>query len=306
VNSPADFGLPEKFVAWRKGQLQTVMALLESDKRFIGLLCPTGSGKSGQYMAYTGVDDGRACVLTYDRALQDQLLADRFGLVDMRGRQNYVCEIDKRKTAAEAVCTVGVFCQNMKTGPCDYYDQKRVVAEERRVVTNYSYWLHNEESGDLGKFQTLVLDEAHRAPDAISEFAAVELSGADFDRYRIPRPGRARIKDWGPRALQRVEDIGRGEYGTTTGSGRRKTSRGRLPDSADYTVRNGFLQYTTANAEASGTAGILSTLGRWLNHSSFVGPSVSFSLQLRFVEKPSSSSASTTRSRSSSRSRRSR
>src|SRR3972149_5061125 len=143
MRTPLSIGLPSKFREWRKGQDRALKDLLYSSKRFDMLTTPTGSGKSATYMGVAAVDeDRRVCVMTATRALQDQLFTDfsSMGLVDMRGRQNYACAIDE-VTAAEAVCTVGKYCEFMKVAGCDFYDQRRLAAASRVVVTHYPYWL---------------------------------------------------------------------------------------------------------------------------------------------------------------------
>jgi Rad3-related DNA helicase len=54
------------------------------------------------------------------------------------------------------------------------------------VITNYSYWL--EHPDDMGYFTTLVLDEAHKAPDEISRFAAIEIRASELERLHIDPP----------------------------------------------------------------------------------------------------------------------
>lgn len=163
--------------------------LIYSTHRFNLLCSPTGSGKSATYMSVAGVDDGRMAVLTATKQLQDQLFEDfrKMGLVDMRGRNNYDCDVNPRITAADAFCTAGVYCSLMKGG-CKYYDKRRAAGESRLTTTNYRFWLHDEESSSLGKFDTIVLDEAHRAPDEIAEFAAVEVSAVELRMFYLPFP----------------------------------------------------------------------------------------------------------------------
>lgn len=212
MRSPASIGLPaDKFPSWRKGQDRAVRKLIYSQDRFNLLCTPTGSGKSATYMSVGAIDDGRMLVTTATRELQDRI-GDEFesmGLVDMRGRQNYVCNIDERKTAAEAVCMVGVFCKLMREGGCDFYDQRTEAAAARLVVTNYKYRLHDEDSTALGSFDTLVLDEAHKAPDEIAEWAAVEIHESELRRFGLEWPryvGTRRPEHWANMNLHIVEE----------------------------------------------------------------------------------------------------
>lgn len=213
MRTPAAAGLPaDRFPLWRKGQDRALRELLFSSDRFNLLCIPTGGGKTAIYMGHAGVDDGRQCVLTATKALQDQITNDfeSMGLVDMRGRQNYICNIDERWRADQAKCTAGVYCPLMREpGGCDYYDQRRLAGQSRLVTTNYRFWLHDEESEQLGRFDTLVLDEAHRAPDEISEYAAVEVHAKELLRFGVDMPGdlrrHERPEGWASRALHELE-----------------------------------------------------------------------------------------------------
>lgn len=212
MRTPAAAGLPaDLFPSWRKGQERAVRELLFTKERFNLCVLPTGAGKSVIYMAAAGIDDSRALVLTATRALQDQNLGnfESMGLADMRGRNNYTCNIDTDRQADEAVCVGGVFCSRMKDGGCDYFDDLGVARSGRLVQTNYRYWLHAEESETLGRFQTLILDEAHKAPDEIGDFAAVEVTAGELAKYGIQEPGRwtGYPGAWATRALMKVEAV---------------------------------------------------------------------------------------------------
>lgn len=213
MRRPSSAGLPaERYPEWRRGQDRALKDLLFSRSRFNLLCIPTGGGKTVIYMGHGGVDEGRQAVLTATRQLQDQVgdeFGESMGLFDMRGRDNYICDIDETRTAARAKCTAGVFCERMKGGGCRYYDAKKVAGQERLVITNYRYWLHDEESESLGQFETLVLDEAHTAPDQISEYAAVEVTAGELRTFGLPLPPpdtRKRPADWANQALTLVED----------------------------------------------------------------------------------------------------
>jgi Rad3-related DNA helicase len=226
MRTPSSIGLPEKFESWRKGQDRALKDILYSSDRFDMLTTPTGSGKSATYMGLAALHDHqRVCVLTATRALQDQLLSDfrAMGLIDMRGRQNYNCEIAE-VTAAEAACTAGVFCEYLKVPGCGYYDQRRRAAASRLVVTNYAYWLHDEESRGIGGFDVLVLDEAHTAPDQISDFAAVEVGEAGLRELGLPLPGQRAFRTWAPDTIERIERVLTATVGTLD-MGKRKRAR---------------------------------------------------------------------------------
>lgn len=205
---PRHIGLPAKFKDWRKGQERAIRSLLFSDQRFKILNIPVGGGKSATYMANALINDSdRTAVVTSTRALQEQLNTDfeSIGLQDIRGRQNYVCDIDESRTAADAKCTAGAFCDRSKIGGCGFYDTRNAAKESRIVSTNYSYWLHDQESANIGFFGSLVLDEAHVAPESIERFAAVSISDSELRRHGLTTPDR-NIHRWGPTAIGLLQE----------------------------------------------------------------------------------------------------
>lgn len=190
--TPTQIGLPRKFRHWRKGQEKAFERVHFSKNRFAILNSPVGSGKSGIAMASAILDSAasddpesyRTLYLTANRHLQDQVRDDfkSTGLVDIRGRDNYTCDIDPARTAAYAKCTAGLWCNRMKRdgdGPCEFYDQKRAASDSKMTLSNYAFWLHDEESQSLGRYRRIILDEAHRAPEQIEKFASVEIRDQD-------------------------------------------------------------------------------------------------------------------------------
>lgn len=198
--TPAELGLPSKFVAFRQGQFDVALAAASADKRFVLLSSPTGSGKSLIYLAAARLTDARTLILTSTKGLQAQLLADfgPIGLTDIRGQNNYRClaatadgelsEYAARPGLApimcdEGPCHFGVQCPLKRDamgngGGCAYEDAVLAARDANLVVTNYAYWLTTGRFADpdlLGKFDLLVLDEAHAAPDELADFCAVRL-----------------------------------------------------------------------------------------------------------------------------------
>lgn len=206
MRKPSSLGLPSKFTEWRPGQSEVLRKVIYSDDRFCALVLPTGSGKSLTYMGYALLGEGRTCVVTSTRALQDQLMGDfaQIGMVDMRGRQNFICDIDSRVSAADAICTIDLHC-DLKQGGCGYYDRLREARSAKLVVTNYAYWFHNQEYGMLGDFETLILDEAHNAPDEISGYAAVEIKKEVLEHFKLRKPSAKPWRPWANLTLELCE-----------------------------------------------------------------------------------------------------
>jgi len=179
IIQPADLGLPPKFEMWRPGQLEAALDALSSERRFVGHSIPTGSGKSLDYVAQALISGYRTAILTSTKGLQDQLVRDfeAIGLTDVRGRNNYICVM-----GSDLSCEQGhdIGCsqdRDRKTGTCPYQLAYRKACAAQIVVTNYAYWMAIHQYGDgLGKFDMLVLDEGHDAPDEVCNAVACEIS----------------------------------------------------------------------------------------------------------------------------------
>jgi ATP-dependent DNA helicase DinG len=203
--NPNLIGLPEKYVRWRPGQAEAVVRALESDKRFVVLGLPTGSGKSLTYMATGAMDEDRATMyLTSTKGLQDQLVSDFhiIGLRDIRGMGNYPCKEmnDGQRTlytgtvgrgsrevrCDEGPCLAGWKCDK-SDGGCEYFDSQRAVQSSHLAVTNYAYWMAVGSSDQgrscpvLGKRGRIVLDEAHAALDELAGHLAIEIGVWELD-----------------------------------------------------------------------------------------------------------------------------
>lgn len=176
---PFVFGFPDKYQEWRTGQESAISTILESDKRFVALACPTGFGKSLVYVAASVLSGGRALILTSTKGLQSQLkgdFGDDLGLVDVRGKNAYRCKMaDDEVHCDQGPCAVGAACQ-YKGGGCRYYDRVREARRADLVVTNYHFWMHQLGYGEgIGKFDLLVCDEAHEAPEVVASFLSLEF-----------------------------------------------------------------------------------------------------------------------------------
>lgn len=190
---PPAFQLPDKFPFWRPGQDAAVLEIVDLERRFLGQVQPTGSGKSLTYLAAGFISGARTLILTSTKGLQTQLTGDfaEVGLVDIRGMNSYPCRAestqDRRVTADEGPCHFGQPC-SLKTSGCTYYDQVRRAQNAKLVVTNYDYWMANQRYGskeeggiDLGDFELLVLDEAHAAPRELADFCAININREEVE-----------------------------------------------------------------------------------------------------------------------------
>ena len=207
---PYFFGLPEHFQNWRPGQAEACDLILSSGPRFLATVCPTGFGKSIVYMTAAAASKGRAVILTSTKGLQAQLLHE-FGeiVVDIRGKNNYPCRLNSKLTCDSGICAFGVPCSMKTGGGCEYYDTLKKARRAKIVVTNYSYWMAQNEYGDgLGPFDILVLDEAHAAVDHVISHISVEFSKRNkvesrfLDLGQVPND----LHSWVAWAKEKLED----------------------------------------------------------------------------------------------------
>lgn len=190
--SPVAFGMPSKYESWRNNQDIAFTNLLDTESRFIMQICPTGFGKSLTYMTAALVNNGRTIILTSTKGLQSQLKRDFGnipGVIDIRGKNNYVCKIEPQTMCDSGPCSIGDRCL-LKENGCLYYDQLKLALGAKVVVTNYAYWMTMVEYGNgLGNFNMMVLDEAHSAPDHLTSHLEVVLRRTDREENRIIRDG---------------------------------------------------------------------------------------------------------------------
>lgn len=227
--APNTLGLPKRFDIWRDKQAEAVVNALESDKRFVCLVMPTGAGKSLTAMAIANLFGGRAYYLTSTKGLQNQVGGDfaESGVIDIRGQNNYPCVFeDSKVTCDEGPCHAGMQCDKVSDG-CAYWDAEHASLQSDLVVTNYSYWMHhvNSERG-VGDVDLLILDEAHASVEELSSFLSVEMTPHEFEGHL----GLDEMPEWEDIAKWKKESLGWSlrlsvEVETLTASYRRSAAR---------------------------------------------------------------------------------
>lgn len=203
IPPPQAFGLPQKFRSWRPGQPRAIINTIDNEKRYTAHVCPTGFGKSLTYVAIGIMGGMRTLILTSTKGLQTQLLDDfgDAGLVDIRGRNAYKCLfVNDKSTGCDAgPCVLGMQCPLRDCG-CLYYDQLKIAARADMVVTNYAYWMTSNRFGSgLGKFDLIVCDEAHDAPDIVASHLTINMDREKGYTAGIIPSGRLdgyTIEDW--------------------------------------------------------------------------------------------------------------
>lgn len=181
--TPADLGLPPKFSAWRPGQYSAIdqaCQLLTGGSRVVAINAPTGAGKSGIAVATANTLGGRAVICTSTKPLQRQYLDDfaSSGMVDIRGRANYLCRLGDGATCEDGYDNG---CKDAPFSQCPYRGAYCVACDSPLTVTNYAYWaaIHHYGEG-LGSTNLLVLDEAHTAFSEVCSAMSLEFSDRDI------------------------------------------------------------------------------------------------------------------------------
>lgn len=206
IPSPGELGLPAKFDCWRPNQEEALRLLLASTKRVKALSAPTGFGKTAVYIAYALITNVPTCFVTDSRALQDQLMEDfePMGLVDIRGRRNYVCGLKPDYSCEDGIAAR---CPHRGSILCPSSQAEMRAAGSSLVVTNYDKWTSARKYGQgMEHFQQVVFDEGHQAPEALARAMQVVLHAKEIEDtlgMDFPSPGQAdEFVNWKPWAAE--------------------------------------------------------------------------------------------------------
>lgn len=256
-------GIP-KFDHWYPNQdfvFSRVLDWYSSGGRFLGVSCPTGSGKSLLAILASKLLGARTCILTATKGLQDQIIGDfsSVGVVSVRGQNNFVCTMVPNLRADEAPCHEGMGCFFRPSGGCPYYEQLSRALAAPVVVTNYAYYLAQTRfSSGLGDFDLLVLDEAHLAFNALEAHLSVYLVRSDIESMGITVPrqdiGWPEWQAWAGRAIPVVAAV----LDQLSEEVNELRSTGRVvPGSLSRRLR-------TVKSVARGLGSLSSAAGRWV------------------------------------------
>lgn len=175
IRTPQEIGLPEKFSNWREGQEEVVEAILTDRTRHTDICAGTGFGKTAAYMA-GALESGKAtCIVTNSKGLQDQLMDDfsSIGLVDIRGRVNYTCDMKPGYTCEDGFSAQ---CPYKDTPACPSSKAEMRAAVSNLVVTNYEKWIAARKySTGMTHFEQVIFDEGHHLPTALAKAMQVTL-----------------------------------------------------------------------------------------------------------------------------------
>lgn len=102
---------------------------------------------------------------------------------------------------------------------CLYFDDVRAANRSKLLVTNYAYWMTKQGQVDkdgmrgLGRFEMLVLDEAHNSVDELCAHLSVELARADVESILAREfPSFETMEEWkewaAPLAISTADGVG--------------------------------------------------------------------------------------------------
>lgn len=200
VASPHQYGLPEKFASWRPGQEEALIQLERNTKRVMGLCAPTGFGKSAVIVAHAIQSGLPTAIVTSTRGLQNQYLKDfaSIGLVDLRGRRNYKC--DMKPDDPNYTCEEGYEsrCPYKGTVACSCSQAEIAAGTSNLVVTNYDKWCSARRFGlGLSHIQQVIFDEGHHAPQALASAMQVVLNHREVvDGLKLDFPGHPECEEF--------------------------------------------------------------------------------------------------------------
>lgn len=218
--NPRECGLPEKYAAWRPSQEHALHVTVTAKKRFTALCLPTGSGKTGVYMADTLLSGEPTCIVTESRGLQDQIMDDfgSVGMVDLRGRANYECNLKPDYTCEDGAAARCPFNGSIS---CPASQAEIRASLSPLVVTNYSKWVAAALYGTgMNHFKRVVFDEGHSCFEALAKAMQVVFNHREIEEDLklsfLPYPAASDIKEWkewaiSARAISELKQLEAGE-----------------------------------------------------------------------------------------------
>lgn len=212
--SPGAFNLPSKFIGWRPNQESAILKAINTPRRVLVEICPTGFGKSLVYITSSLLSANRTVFLTSTKGLQSQLINDfrELGIVDIRGRNSYKCLVLKDGSTCDYAPCIGGYQCPLRVSGCLYFDALKRAQRAKYIVTNYACWMSQNEYGEGfgSNIDYLVCDEAHDIPSIVSSFLTVTLDKSDsIIEDILPRFSPQTIggwKSWAEAHLDEIED----------------------------------------------------------------------------------------------------
>jgi ATP-dependent DNA helicase DinG len=209
--TPSELGLP--FKSFRKNQLETSEKILESDKKFVILQAPWGTGKTAIAATVQRLLREQVLYCCSTKLLQQQVLDDFAFLntgepfaVTLKGRSNYPTLLfpDQYPDISAENCTSSredhcrYCCSGVKDSgaancfvrfSCEYQKAKKTAEKALLPVLNTAMFLNLSEHTQLFKAnKLLVLDEADILDDELMKFVEVTMRQSWAKRLGISQP----------------------------------------------------------------------------------------------------------------------
>lgn len=188
----------------QEGIVKIINTLKNTNKRFVLLDAPTGSGKSAIGITVAKFFN-KSFYLTSSKILQDQLMKD-FGstkIQDLKGRNSYECvaydvfpQINSPKPKEYVSCAEGFckkngdsrcsFCLPEGQAPiCPYFNQLEKAKLSDICIMNFSSFLFQSMTDNFDNRELMIIDEAHNTESQILSFVSLVLSDGGLD-LKIP------------------------------------------------------------------------------------------------------------------------
>lgn len=200
---------------WRMYQKDAVKFTMESDKKFVVLDAPTGSGKTIIGMT-CGVMAGLSNYLCSTKMLQEQIKNDFTESVVLFGRNNYPCLLDNTKTCEQCVSTKANPCSIIHK--CLYKVAKNKALDSSLRTLNYMYLLKEVQfAGRFSGTPFTVIDEIDALEQVLIGVVSLQFTERSLFRlglqdgpYRktvTAKDGLSSWKEFGKEALYRSKSI---------------------------------------------------------------------------------------------------
>lgn len=185
--------------------------MITNPLRVTTISAPTGSGKSPAVVAAALLSKVPTCIVTQSRALQNQYLEqfESIGMVDIRGRSNYACDLKPGMSCLEGYAAR---CPYKGTIACPSSQAEMRAASSNLVVTNYDKWIASRKYGQgMSHFKQVIFDEGHCSASALARAMQVTLNYKEIndtlkvDFPRIDIEDFQQWKDWA-RATRIIAD----------------------------------------------------------------------------------------------------
>lgn len=224
--TPAELSLPAKFERFRGPQAEAIERVITSDKRFILLQGPTGSGKTLIVAATNMILKEPMLYLCFTKQLQNQFTDDfEYDLhhkpyaVELKGRANYptvryphlfprinasLCTSHKEdhcrwccdgKCGGRRLANGHEECLN--SYKCHYKAQKRRALGARIAVLNFDIFANeaNYVGAFSNKFKLSVVDEADELEHGLMGFVELNITAKWIDKLQLTFPEKKTVEE---------------------------------------------------------------------------------------------------------------